>query len=66
MFTVRQTEKFVAWLDDLKDKKAQIRIAFGKWREAVLVTGSQLKAKFPKCVFTMGPVIGCTSFVVAG
>ena len=27
MFTVRQTEEFVAWLDDLKDKKAQIRIA---------------------------------------
>ena len=27
MFTVRQTEEFVALLDDLKDKKAQIRIA---------------------------------------
>ena len=27
MFTVRQTEKFVAWLDALKDKRAQIRIA---------------------------------------
>ena len=27
MFTVRQTEEFVAWLDDLKDRKAQIRIA---------------------------------------
>ena len=26
MFTVRQTEEFVAWLDDLKDKNAQIRI----------------------------------------
>ena len=27
MFTIRQTEEFVAWLDELKDKKAQIRIA---------------------------------------
>jgi putative addiction module killer protein len=27
MYTVRQTEEFVAWLDDLKDKRAQIRIA---------------------------------------
>ena len=27
IFTVRQTEEFVAWLDALKDKRAQIRIA---------------------------------------
>ena len=27
MYTVRQTEEFVAWLDQLKDKRAQIRIA---------------------------------------
>ena len=27
MFTIRQTEEFVAWLDEIKDKKAQIRIA---------------------------------------
>ncbi len=27
MFTIRQTEEFVAWLDDLKDKRAQVRIA---------------------------------------
>ena len=27
MFIVRQTEEFVAWLDALKDKRAQIRIA---------------------------------------
>ncbi len=26
MFSVRQTEEFVAWLDSLKDKRAQIRI----------------------------------------
>jgi putative addiction module killer protein len=26
MFTVRQTEEFVSWLDALKDKRAQIRI----------------------------------------
>jgi len=26
-FTVRQTEEFVAWLDALKDKRAQVRIA---------------------------------------
>lgn len=26
MFTVRQTEEFVAWLDGLTDKRAQIRI----------------------------------------
>ncbi|CAH1905331.1 Addiction module antitoxin RelB [Candidatus Nitrotoga sp. HW29] len=26
MYTVRQTEEFVAWLDDLKDKRAQVRI----------------------------------------
>lgn len=26
MFTVRQTEEFVAWLDALTDKRAQIRI----------------------------------------
>lgn len=27
VFTVLQTEQFVAWLDALKDKRAQIRIA---------------------------------------
>lgn len=27
MYTVLQTEEFVAWLDDLKDKHAQVRIA---------------------------------------
>lgn len=27
MYTVHQTEEFVAWLDDLKDKRSQIRIA---------------------------------------
>lgn len=27
VFTVLQTEEFVAWLDALKDKRAQIRIA---------------------------------------
>ena len=27
MFTVRQTEVFVAWLDALKDRRAQVRIA---------------------------------------
>ncbi len=42
MYTVHQTEEFVAWLDDLKDKRAQARIAarlrqveagnFGDWQ----------------------------------
>ena len=27
MYSVRQTEEFVAWLDDLKDKRARARIA---------------------------------------
>ncbi len=27
MFTIRQTEEFVTWLDALTDKRAQIRIA---------------------------------------
>jgi putative addiction module killer protein len=27
MYTIRQTEEFVAWLDDLKDKRARVRIA---------------------------------------
>jgi putative addiction module killer protein len=27
MFVVRQTEEFVAWLDDLQDRRAQVRIA---------------------------------------
>ena len=27
VFTVRQTEAFVAWLDGLKDRRAQVRIA---------------------------------------
>ena len=27
MFTLRQTEEFVEWLDGLKDKRAQVRIA---------------------------------------
>ena len=27
MYTVLQTEEFVAWLDELKDKRAQVRIA---------------------------------------
>ena len=26
MYTVHQTEEFVAWLDSLKDKRAQVRI----------------------------------------
>ena len=26
MFSIRQTEEFVAWLDALKDKRAQVRI----------------------------------------
>ena len=27
MFRVRQTEEFLVWLDNLKDKRAQVRIA---------------------------------------
>ena len=27
MFSIRQTEEFVAWLDELGDKRAQVRIA---------------------------------------
>ncbi len=27
MYTVQQTEEFVAWLDSLQDKRAQVRIA---------------------------------------
>ena len=27
MFVVRQTEEFAAWLDELQDKRAQVRIA---------------------------------------
>jgi putative addiction module killer protein len=27
MFTIRQTEEFVAWLDELEDKRAKVRIA---------------------------------------
>ena len=27
MYTIRQTEEFVAWLDDLKDQRVQVRIA---------------------------------------
>jgi putative addiction module killer protein len=27
MFTIRQTEEFVTWLDELADKRAQVRIA---------------------------------------
>lgn len=27
MFAIRQTQEFVDWLDELRDKKAQIRIA---------------------------------------
>lgn len=27
MFTIRQTEAFVAWLDELGDKRAQVRIS---------------------------------------
>jgi putative addiction module killer protein len=27
VFTIRQTEEFVAWLDELKDQRAQVRIA---------------------------------------
>lgn len=27
MFTIRQTQEFVDWLDALKDKRAQVRIA---------------------------------------
>ena len=42
MYTVFQTEEFVAWLDDLKDKRAQVRVVarlrlaeggnFGDWQ----------------------------------
>ena len=51
MFTVFQTEEFVAWLDDLKDKRAQVRIA-ARLRQAEsgnLATGSPLRAKSRNC-----------------
>jgi putative component of toxin-antitoxin plasmid stabilization module len=46
MFTVRQTEEFVAWLDALKDKRAQIRSrhAYGKQKQEISASGSQSKA----------------------
>jgi len=40
MFTVWQTEEFVAWLDALKDKRAQVRIAV-RLRREVLESGSR-------------------------
>ena len=35
MFTVLQSEEFIAWLDALKDKRAQIRIA-ARLRQAAM------------------------------
>lgn len=50
MFTVCQTEEFVAWLDGLKDKRAQVRIASqpgcGRLKLEVLVTGSRFRASY--------------------
>lgn len=55
MFTVRQTEEFVAWLDSLKDQRAQIRIVarlrqveagnLGDW-QAVEGDVSELRVNF--------------------
>ena len=67
MFTVLQTEEFVGWLDDLKDKRAQVRIAarlrqaesgnHGDWQ---LIQGevSELRVNY-------GSGTGCTSLAVA-
>ncbi len=65
MYIVRQTEEFVAWLDELKDKRAQVRIAarlrqaesgsLGDW-QPVAGEVSELRVHY-------GLGTGCTSLV---
>jgi putative component of toxin-antitoxin plasmid stabilization module len=43
VFVVRQTEAFVAWLDSLKDKRAQVRIA-ARLRQAEAGNPSRVEA----------------------
>jgi hypothetical protein len=63
MFTVRQTEEFVAWLDGLRDKRAQVRIA-ARLRQAEagnLGIGSQSRARCLSYASTTGRAIASTS-----
>lgn len=47
MFTVRQTDEFVAWFDDLKNNRAQVRIAaFLRQAEAGSLVARALGVKF--------------------
>jgi len=58
----------VAWLNDLKDKRARIRIA-ARLRQAEagsLGDGNRLKATSVKCECTSDPAIACTSSAEVG
>ena len=69
MFTVCQTEEFIAWLDHLKDKRAQVRIAarlrqaeagnLGDWQP---IEGGE----FRKCGWTTALATACTSCAAVG
>ena len=68
MYTVLQTAEFVAWLDRLADKRAQIRIAarlrqaesgsLGDWQPAA--------GEVSEMRLHTGQVTGCTSSVGEG
>ena len=63
MFTVRQTEEFVAWLDALKDKRSQIRIA-ARLRQAEagnLGDWQPIEGEVAEMRVHYGPATGCTS-----
>ena len=63
MFSIRQTEEFVVWLDALKDMRAQVRIA-ARLRQAEggnLGDWSPSKVRYPSSASTTAPATGSTS-----
>lgn len=70
VYTVRLTEEFVAWLDALSDKRAQVRIAARhgcvRLKPAIWAIGSRSKAMFRRCGCTTGRATGFTSYGAVG
>lgn len=67
MFTVRQTEEFVEWLDGLKDKRAQVRIAARLRRVEAGNLGDwqPIEGDVSELRVDVGPATACTSPVEA-
>ena len=66
MFTVRPTEAFVAWLDDLKTKQAQVRIAARLRQAEAGSLGDWQPVEGEVCGCASGLATGCISFAASG